>query len=142
MALLRAGLAARDRFERGEAGRRGLAVVAGRLTAALGRLAWPRKANRGNERLAAFLWRHRQEVFLFLRRPGVAATNWRAERALRGAVVNRKVWGGNRTQAGAAVQAALMSVIRTCAQAGRDAVDYLAEVLTSRHAPTLLTPER
>ena len=31
----------------------------------------------------------------------VQATNWPAEQAIRPAVVNRKVWGGNRTEAGA-----------------------------------------
>ena len=45
--------------------------------------------------------------------PGIAATNWRAEQALRPAVVNRKNWGGNRTPHGADIQHTLMSVIRT-----------------------------
>ena len=44
---------------------------------------------------------------------GIDATNHKAEQAIRPAVVNRKVWGGNRTQAGATAQAILMSVIFT-----------------------------
>jgi transposase len=35
--------------------------------------------------------------FWFLIDPTIAATNHRAEQAIRPAVVNRKVWGGNRT---------------------------------------------
>jgi len=56
----------------------------------------------------------------------VDATNWRAEQALRPAVVTRKVWGGNRTGTGAATQQVLASVLRTSQQ-------------RQLHAPTLLT---
>jgi transposase len=56
----------------------------------------------------------------------VDATNWRAEQAIRPAVVNRKVWGGNRTWRGAATQSRMMSVLRTATQQGVDAIDYLA----------------
>lgn len=48
----------------------------------------------------------------------LAATNWRAEQAIRPAVVNRKVWGGNRTWRGAATHGRMMSVVRTAAQQG------------------------
>ena len=37
------------------------------------------------------------DLFTFLRVPGVQATNWRAEYAIRPPVVCRKAWGGNRT---------------------------------------------
>ena len=60
--------------------------------------------------------------FWFLIQPGVEATNWRAEQAIRPAVVNRKVWGGNRTLHGADAQSILMSVLRTCHQLSRDAM--------------------
>jgi transposase len=56
------------------------------------------------------------------RDPGV----WRAEQAIRPAVVNRKVWGGNRTWRGAATQSRIMSVLRTATQRGVDEIDYLA----------------
>jgi transposase len=42
------------------------------------------------------------------------ATNSLAEQAIRPAVVNRKVWGGNRTILGAKVQSILMTCIQTC----------------------------
>ena len=57
----------------------------------------------------------------FLRQPGLDATNWRAELAIRFGVILRKVWGGSRTWAGARAQAVLMSVWRTCWQQGGSA---------------------
>ena len=54
-----------------------------------------------NRRLAAHLRAHALAWFWFLIDPAIDATNYRAEQALRPAVVNRKVWGGNRTWAGA-----------------------------------------
>lgn len=63
-------------------------------------LAFPPKANPANERLAEHLWRHLDEWFACLRVPGLDATNWRAELAIRLGVIYRKVWGGNRTRAG------------------------------------------
>jgi transposase len=68
-------------------------------------LSRPRKTNRNNERLAAFLYRHAGHLFTFLRQENTDATSWRGEHAMRAAVVNRKVWGGNRTRDGADVQA-------------------------------------
>jgi hypothetical protein len=38
-----------------------------------------------------------EEIVTFLYCPGLEATNWRAEQAIRPMVVERKVWGGNRT---------------------------------------------
>jgi len=81
-------------------------------------------------------------LFTFLARPGVDATNWRGEQAIRPAVVNRKVWGGNRTWRGAATQSRMMSVLRTAAQQGTDAIDYLtalARAPTPADIPTLVT---
>ena len=72
-------------------------------------------------------------LFTFLARPEVDATNWRAEQAIRPAVVNRKVWGGNRTWRGAATQGRIMSVLRTAAQQDIDPIDYLTRLA---RAPT------
>jgi transposase len=69
-----------------------------------------------NRRLARHLQKHALHWFWFLIDPTIQATNHWAERAIRPAVVNRKVWGGNRTWAGARAQGILMSVIRTCRQ--------------------------
>ncbi|MGL4555771.1 MAG: IS66 family transposase, partial [Gemmataceae bacterium] len=56
------------------------------------------------QRLSDHLWRHFASWWTFLTDPSVPATNWEAEQAIRPAVVNRKVWGGNRTEAGAKAQ--------------------------------------
>jgi transposase len=66
-----------------------------------------------NRKLLKHLHNEREHLLTFLTVPGIAATNWRAEQAIRPAVVNRKSWGGNRTGHGAHVQQTLMSVIRT-----------------------------
>lgn len=79
-----------------------------------------------NRILVAHLHNERHALFAFLTHPDVDATNWRAEQAIRPAVVNRKVWGGNRTRRGADTQGRIMSVLRTAAQQGVDAVDWLA----------------
>ncbi len=73
----------------------------------------------------AHLEREAPAMFTFLYDERVDATNWRAEQGIRPAVVNRKVWGGNRTDRGARAQSTMMSVIRTAAQHGVDAIDYL-----------------
>ncbi len=67
-------------------------------------------------------------LFTFLTVDGVDATNWRAEQAIRPAVVNRKVWGGNRTWNGAATQSRVMTVLRTATQQGVDAIEFLGRL--------------
>jgi transposase len=52
---------------------------------------------------------------------------------------SRKAWGGNRTWAGAAAQAILMSVLATCRQLGRDALDFLSLAVRSPSPPASLT---
>jgi transposase len=68
-----------------------------RLDAAVDKLIAGRTAYPPNRRLLAHLAKERPALFTFLRTPGVQATNWRAEHAIRPAVVSRKTWGGNRT---------------------------------------------
>jgi hypothetical protein len=75
------------------------------------------------------LMNEREALFTFLTHDDVDATNWRAEQAIRPAVVNRKVWGGNRTWRGAATQGRIMSVLRTAIQRGIDPIEFLV-----RHA--------
>jgi transposase len=127
--LFQRGLTLRDRAVAGELCEAQLNRAALRLTDDLQRLTARPRGHPGNERLAAHLHRHLWEWFLFLSLPGTDATNYRAEQALRYAVVNRKVWGGNRTGIGADVQARLMSVIETCRQLGYHALDFLSHTL-------------
>ena len=79
-----------------------------------------------NRRLANHVLHHALHWFWFLIDPTVDATNWRAEQAIRPAVVNRKVWGGNRTWRGAAVQAVLTSLLVTLAQRGYDTLEWFS----------------
>jgi transposase len=138
--LLRAGLDLRDRHAAGEVSGHGLAVARGRLENQLSDLIFPPKTNAANERLARHLWAHRDDVFTFLRQPGLDATNWRAELAIRFGVILRKVWGGSRTRVGARAQSVLMSVWRTCWQQGRSAVDFLSQYLRGTPVALALTP--
>ncbi len=91
-----------------------------------------------NRRLLAHLTNERENLFTFLDTPGVQATNWRAEQAIRPAVVNRKNWGGNRTRNGADTQQILMSVIRTARQQHTDPVQLLADL--QRHPGPIVSP--
>lgn len=140
MDVLTAALRVRDRHQAGEVSDHGRLVAAGRLRERLRRLAAPVKAHAANERLAAHLQGYLDHWFTFLRVPGLDATNWRAEQAIRPAVVNRKVWGGNRTLNGARTQSVLMSVLTTCYQQAHDAIAFLRNVLCSP-SPCLLQLE-
>jgi transposase len=119
--LLQTGLALRDRHERGEISEHGLRTATGKLEAKLDRMLETRRWNPANRRLARHLEHELLWLFTFLRCPGVDATNNAAERAIRGMVIARKVWGGNRTWEGARTQQILVSMLRTCFQQGKDA---------------------
>ena len=70
-------------------------------------------------------------LFTFLRNPAVDATNWRAEQAIRPAVVTRKVCGGNRFWRGAATQQTLASIIRTACQRQHNPHAVIVDLLRS-----------
>ena len=90
--------------------------------------------------MAKHLAKHRNQLFTFLDHPGIDATNWRAEQAIRPAVVNRKVWGGSRTLNGANAQSILISVWRTCLQQHRDALAFLSQTLRGQRPRLALAP--
>ena len=135
--LLQRGLAVRDRRQQGAISEHGLRVMAGRLKAEVLCLVGVRKRNPGNERLAQFLFDHVDSLFAYLFHPGMDATNYRGEQSIRYAVVNRKVWGGNRTWAGAATQSTLMSVMQTCVLREISPVQFLVDALCASE-PILL----
>lgn len=109
----------------------GRAVHAGRVAASMDRLlAWNPTDNE-NRKLVKHLRKERDALFTFLRDPRVPASNWWGEQAMRPAVVIRKVWGGNRTMAGARTQQIVASVLRTCRQQGVDPCAIIEEVLRS-----------
>jgi transposase len=129
-AVLKAALAARDGRDAGELtaeqARAQAGLLSGRVAALL---SGPPQADADHERFAAHLWEQQSALFTFLEFGEVDATNHRAEQAIRPAVVNRKVWGGNRTEAGAAAQSVLTSVLRTAAQRGLDSLGFISDTL-------------
>jgi len=133
-AVLKEGLAIRDRRDAGTLTPAAVADEALRLSAHMDDLLCRRRGNVENRRLSDHLWRNRDHLFTFLTEPGIDATNYRAEQAIRPAVVNRKVFGGNRTEAGAEAQSILMSVLVTARQTGVAALNFLAR--TFRSIPT------
>jgi Transposase IS66 family len=98
-----------------------------------------RPTHEPSRRLLAHLRNEREHMFTFLTEPGVQATNWRAEQALRPAIVNRKNWGGNRTPTGAHTQQITISVIRTARQQNIDPLELTADAQRPRkHAASQL----
>ena len=127
--ILQQALAVRDARDAGELDQAAVAAAAGRLGAAVDKLLAGRTCYPPNRRLLAHLGRERDALFTFLVVPGVQATNWRAEQAIRPAVVCRKQWGGNATWDGAACWQVLASVLRTATQQQRDPVAILVGLL-------------
>lgn len=93
------------------------------------------RANPENERFARHLHRHAAAWFAYLLEPGLDATNWRAEQAVRLLVRQRKVWGGVRTEAGARTHEAVCSLLATLRQQGLAPVGYFADVLRRQPRP-------
>jgi transposase len=135
--LLLTSLELRDRYERGEVSARGLSIATGKLEAKLDRMLETRRRNPANRRLARHLEHELLWLFTFLHCPGLDATNNTAERAIRGMVIARKVWGGNRTWEGARTQQILVSVLRTCWQQGKDAFTRCVRLLRAPRAVIL-----
>ena len=136
--VLQAGLALRDRRDAGGLSDHGLATARGRLLAGLSRLIDNPPPLDDAERFAAHLASEFPAIFTFLWDPSVDATNWRAEQAIRPAVVIRKVCGGNRTRKGADTQQVLASVVRTARQRNLDLPALFATML---RAPDSIVPD-
>jgi transposase len=138
--ILQEGLEIRDRRDAGEISARTAARKADKLQERMAALTEPVKTNPDNERFAAHLFRQQSHLFTYLRLEGIDATNYRAEQALKMPIVNRKVWGGNRTEDGAAAQGILASVLKTLALSGRQAVDWISGLLRNPAGTPLLIP--
>lgn len=109
------------------------------LSCELERLASGQFSDAPNRRLAKHLAKHPLAWFWFLIDPTIEATNYWAEQAMRPAVVNRKVWGGNRTWIGAKAQSLIMSVIRSCGQRAIEPFRFLQNILCKTQ-PQLIPP--
>lgn len=81
------------------------------------------------DRLTARLKKHQKSLTTFLHKAEVEGTNNTAERALRPAVVMRKITGGSRDPQSAKAWAILASVMRSAEQQGRDVVETIKTLL-------------
>jgi transposase len=79
----------------------------------------------GDVRIRNRLIKHREHLLRCLWEPAAEPTNNRAERALRPAVITRKISCGNKTEAGKEAWQTLTSLITTCRQRGQDFVSFL-----------------
>lgn len=120
-AIIKDALAARDLPSPVER-----AAAAAECAARLEKLCARPTGNDANRRLLKHLAHQGPHLFTFLTIEGVEATNWHGEQAVRPCVVNRKTFGGNRTDAGARTQRIVTSVIATAAKHGHDVIGYLA----------------
>jgi transposase len=86
------------------------------------------------QRLAKRLSKHGHQLFTFLEQMDVESDNNRAERAIRPAVVTRKISGGNRSPKGTKALGIITSVIQTCKLQKRDFVEVGLEIIRRYHS--------
>lgn len=86
------------------------------------------------QRLSKRLRKHSHQLFTFIEEMYVDSNNNRAERAIRPAVVTRKISGGNRSPVGAESLGIITSIIQTCKQQGKDFVEVGMEIIRRYHA--------
>lgn len=138
--LFQSALRRRDLFRAGRISADTLADEALTYVLALEKLTSQELSDAAQARFARHLSKHLYDWFTFMVEPQLEATNFQAEQALRGAVVNRKVWGGNRTDNGAAAQSVLTSVLETCRRQGHSVIDFLSSTLCG-FLPPILSPK-
>lgn len=86
------------------------------------------------DRLTKRIRKHRDSLTTFLHKREVDGTNNAAERAIRPAVIMRKITGGSRSKDGARAWAILASVMRTAEQQGRDVLETIKTLLQAEWA--------
>jgi len=99
----------------------------------------------GNSKLIGFcneLLRHRDWLWTFSVVCGIEPTNNEAERALRPAVIYRKLSFGTQSSSGSRYLERILTVSETCHRQGRSAYDFLVEAMEAKFAnlpaPSLL----
>ena len=128
-AVLHQALALRKRRNEATISVRGLRIAKGKIESKMDRLLDEPDLHDESLRFAMHLLRYRDGLFLFLDRVDIDATNYRAEQAIRPAVINRKTSGGNRTPRGARAQAILMSIQRTAKLRSVSALNAFKQIL-------------
>jgi transposase len=93
----------------------------------------------GNAKLIGFcnaLYDRRQHLWTFTREQGIEPTNNTAERALRPAVIYRKLSFGTQSDSGSRFLERLLSVSETCRLQNRNAYQYLIDAMVAQFAGT------
>ena len=72
---------------------------------------------------------HRENLFMFVSNPEIEATNNRAERGIRKAVIIRKISNGSRSKKGANIFGVLLSVIETLKIQGKNPLKEMQEII-------------
>jgi transposase len=100
----------------------------------------------GNSKLAGMcapLYAHRDWLWTFLEVEGVEPTNNVSERALRPAVIWRKLSFGTQSAQGSRFVETILTVVETCRMQSRNSFDYLTRAIEAHRAgqptPSLLT---
>ncbi len=103
------------------------------------------RAATSTTRVAGFckeLWKYRERLWVFVDVEGVEPTNNAAERALRHAVIWRKLSFGTQSARGSRFVERLLTVVETCRRQQRNAFTWLTESLQAHHnlqpTPSLL----
>ena len=101
-----------------------------------------RSENRSLVGMCGELYEHRDWLWTFVRCEGVEPTNNAGERALRHAVIWRKLSFGTQSAAGSRFVETMLTVIETCRQQHRNTFEYLTAAvkahLSGKPAPSLL----
>lgn len=91
----------------------------------------------GNDRLYGMcnaLYTHREWLWTFVAHKGIEPTNNASERALRHAVIWRKLSFGTQSAAGSRFVESMLTVIETCRQQKRSAFEYLTDAVEAHFA--------
>lgn len=87
--------------------------------------------------MAQELWKHRDWLWTFVEMEGVEPTNNASERALRHAVIWRKLSFGTQSESGSRFVETLLTVVETCRQQSRNVFAFLTTAVEAHfaHAP-------
>lgn len=133
-------LTLRDRKNSGQISEHGFAVARGITRNRLRGLLSAAPKNKVCRTFRNHMKNHENEILTFLDVENLEATNWPAEQAIRPAVVNRKVSGGNRTPTGAHALEVLASLFATCRQNALDTLTTLSHFLRTPASRSITLP--
>ena len=89
---------------------------------------------------AKLIYRCLPELFTFVEHPNVASSNNAAERAIRLAVISRKISGGTRSARGSQTKTRLMSVFATWKLQGKESIAACADMIVASNTPAAPCP--